>query len=98
MHASTLCSPGEFNLSSPVLVIQINATGRVKLPDNGTVSMVFKMPEVYQLQSLCLKRACTKLCIHAYFLLFIMIHKYIPYHSKGNITLACQLHTCILNA
>ena len=47
MHANTLCSPGEFNLSSPVLVIQINATGRVKLPDNGTVLVAFKMPEVH---------------------------------------------------
>ena len=41
-----LCRPGEFNLSFPVLVVQINASERVELPENGTVSMRFDIPEV----------------------------------------------------
>lgn len=41
-----LCRPGEYNLSTPVLVVQINASGRVELPGNSTVSMGFNMPEV----------------------------------------------------
>ena len=44
-----MCRVGEFNLSSPVLVVQVNANGRVELPENGSVSIDFKIPEVYYL-------------------------------------------------
>ena len=46
IHTNTLCRPGEYNLSSPVQVIQINVSGRAELPENGTVSLVFNIPEV----------------------------------------------------
>ena len=45
-YTNTLCRLGEFNLSSPVLVVQINAPEPVQLPENGTVSIGFEMPEV----------------------------------------------------
>ena len=48
IHTNTLCRPGEYNLSSPVLVVQINATEGVDLPENGTVIMAFKIPEVHR--------------------------------------------------
>ena len=38
--------PGEYNLSFPVLIVQINAHGRVVLPENGTVSLTFDIPKV----------------------------------------------------
>ena len=41
-----MCRPGEYNLSFPVLTVQINARGRVELPENGTVSLKFDIPEV----------------------------------------------------
>jgi len=41
-----LYRPGEYNLSFPVLVIQINVSERVKLPENGLVSMKFNISEV----------------------------------------------------
>ena len=37
---------GEYNLSFPVLVVQINVSKRVKLPEDGKVSLVFNIPEV----------------------------------------------------
>ena len=42
----TLCRPGKYNLSFPVLIVQISARGRVELPENGTVLMTFDIPEV----------------------------------------------------
>ena len=38
--------PGEYNLSFPVLVVQINVSRRVELPKNGRVPLVFDIPEV----------------------------------------------------
>ena len=46
MCTKILYRPGEFNLSFPVLVVQINASERVELPENGTVSIRFDIPEV----------------------------------------------------
>ena len=46
IHTNTLCRPGKYNLSSPVQVVRINVSGRVELPENGTVSLVFNIPEV----------------------------------------------------
>ena len=39
-----LCRPGEYDLSSAVLVIQLNVSERVELPKNGTISMTFEVP------------------------------------------------------
>lgn len=41
-----LCRPGKYNLSSPVLVVQISTTEHVELPEDGPVTLVFSMPEV----------------------------------------------------
>ena len=41
-----LCRPGQFNQSFPILVIQINASGRVDLPENGAISMRYNISEV----------------------------------------------------
>ena len=46
IYTNTLCRPGKYNLSSPVQVVRINVSGRVKLPANGTVSLVFNISEV----------------------------------------------------
>ena len=46
IHAITLYRPGIYNLTSPVQVVQINASGHVELPDNGSVSIIFNIPEV----------------------------------------------------
>ena len=53
-HTSTSCRPGEYNLSFPVLAVQINASGRVELPKDDTVSMKFNIPEV-KLKSISLQ-------------------------------------------
>ena len=56
IHTSnTLCRPGKYNLSSPVQVVQIDVSGRVELPANGTVSLVFNIAEVdnYKYSSVC---------------------------------------------
>ena len=45
-YLDTSYRPGEYNLSFPVLVVQINASGRVELPEDGIVSMKFDIPEV----------------------------------------------------
>lgn len=47
---------GKYNLSFPVLVIQINVSGRVELPENGRVPLVFNIPEVinYKNVHLCM--------------------------------------------
>ena len=41
-----LCRPGQFNQSFPILVIQINASGRVDLPENGAISMRYNISKV----------------------------------------------------
>ena len=41
-----ICRSGEYNLSFPVLVIQISTLEHVELPENGTVSLTFNTPEV----------------------------------------------------
>ena len=41
-----MCRPGEYNLSFPVLSVQISARGRVELPENGTVMLSFGIPRV----------------------------------------------------
>ena len=46
MLHTTLCRPGMYNLTSSVQVVQINASGRVELPDDGSVSIIFNIPEV----------------------------------------------------
>ena len=46
IHAIILCRPGMYNLTSSVQVVQINASGRVELPDDGSVSIIFNIPEV----------------------------------------------------
>lgn len=38
--------PGEYDLLFPVLVVQVNASERVELPENGTVSLKFNIPKV----------------------------------------------------
>ena len=38
--------PGEYNLSFPVLIVQISAHGHVVLPENGTVLITFDIPKV----------------------------------------------------
>ena len=68
MLVCILCSPGEYNLSSPVLVVQINATEPVELPENGTVSMAFKIPEVCNALSNYVY-LCIATCISLYWLL-----------------------------
>ena len=45
-YTNILCRPGKFNLSPPVLVVQINAPEPVQLPENGIVSIGFEMSEV----------------------------------------------------
>lgn len=45
-HISILCRPGEYNLSFPVLTVQISTRGRVELPENGTVLLKFDIPKV----------------------------------------------------
>ena len=46
MHTNTLCRPGEYILPFPVLTVQITASGRVELPEDGTVSLTFDVPKV----------------------------------------------------
>ena len=43
-----LSRPGQYNLSTPVLVVSVNSSGakRVELPEDGTVSIMFALPEV----------------------------------------------------
>ena len=41
-----LCRPGQFNQSFPILVVQIDASDRVNLSENDTVSMRFDLSEV----------------------------------------------------
>ena len=45
MHSKTLCRQ-KYNATSPVLVIQINASRGVELPKNGTVSLTFDILKV----------------------------------------------------
>ena len=45
-NKNTFCRPGEHNLSFPVLIVQISASGHVQLPDNGAVTMKFDIAEV----------------------------------------------------
>ena len=46
MIIHTICRPGEYNLSSPVQVIQIDVSGHVELPNNSIVSLIFNISEV----------------------------------------------------
>ena len=48
-----MCRPGKYNLSTPVLVVSINSSGseHIELPENGTVSMSFNLPEVCAVSS-----------------------------------------------
>ena len=46
MHPKTLCRQ-EYNATSPVLVVRINASQRVELPENVTVSLTFDILEVH---------------------------------------------------
>ena len=47
IHSTDIvCRPGEYNLYSPVLVVQINDSEPVELPENGTVSITFNIAEV----------------------------------------------------
>ena len=59
IHTNTLCRPGKYNLSSPVQVVQIDVSGRVELPANGTISLVFNISEVdnYKYSSVCHQNA-----------------------------------------
>ena len=41
-----LCRPEQFNQSFPILVVQIDASERVNLSENDTVSMRFDLSEV----------------------------------------------------
>ena len=45
-HTDASYRPGEYNLSTPVLVVSIKAPERVELPEDGTVSMSFALPMV----------------------------------------------------
>ena len=41
-----LFRPGKYNLSLPVLAVQMNVSGRVELPEDGAVSLAFDIPQV----------------------------------------------------
>ena len=41
-----LCRPEQFNQSFPILIVQINASERVNLSENDTVSIRFDLLEV----------------------------------------------------
>ena len=46
IHLKTLCRQ-KYNATSPVLVVRINASQRVELPENVTVSLTFDILEVH---------------------------------------------------
>lgn len=71
-----LYRPGEYNLSFPVLVIQINSSDAIKLPENSTVSMTFNISEVCvsNFTAECNNTYITDYGVHAYFITVYCIH------------------------
>ena len=45
MHSKTLCRQ-KYNATSPMLVVQINASRGAELPENGIVSLIFDILKV----------------------------------------------------